>query len=120
MIQVTAHDADSEHFGRVSYALTGDSAYFDIDNAGWVTVKKEIDRERVIVCRLMDQFSPLEERVSFEHRSERRRTPCIKRFVVAADHRDRRERQRSPICLLQFYRSCAGAFSCSSVSFAVR
>jgi hypothetical protein len=45
---VFAVDSDSEHFGKVSYALNGDDGeFFDIQDDGTVILMKELDYEKV-------------------------------------------------------------------------
>ncbi|VDM51425.1 unnamed protein product [Toxocara canis] len=52
VVQVTANDPDSEHFGRVTYSLTDDSHMFTIDDHGWIIVDAKLDRELQSAYRL--------------------------------------------------------------------
>uniref|UniRef100_A0A1I7XJY0 Cadherin domain protein n=1 Tax=Heterorhabditis bacteriophora TaxID=37862 RepID=A0A1I7XJY0_HETBA len=45
--QIKATDADSEHYGRVGFSLSGEPGPFHIDDDGWITVNGAIDREKV-------------------------------------------------------------------------
>lgn len=46
--QVLARDADSEHFGKVSYTLSSDhSPFFTITDDGWLLLAKPVDYESV-------------------------------------------------------------------------
>ncbi|KAH7713891.1 Cadherin domain containing protein [Aphelenchoides avenae] len=45
--EVLARDADSEHFGKVSYTLSGDdSSFFTITDDGWLLLAKPADYEK--------------------------------------------------------------------------
>uniref|UniRef100_A0A7E4WCV1 Cadherin-related family member 2 n=1 Tax=Panagrellus redivivus TaxID=6233 RepID=A0A7E4WCV1_PANRE len=53
VLQVSAIDADSEHFGKVSYSLSGeDSDSFDIDEEGNLLTAKAIDYEAKSLLRV--------------------------------------------------------------------
>ncbi|KAI6227030.1 hypothetical protein M3Y95_00683900 [Aphelenchoides besseyi] len=52
IVQVHATDADSAHFGSVSYSLSGENAdYLTITDDGWVEVAREIDYEQKKLLR---------------------------------------------------------------------
>ncbi|RCN27154.1 cadherin domain protein, partial [Ancylostoma caninum] len=45
VLKVKAVDADSEHYGRVAYAIKEDPGPFQIDDNGWIAVAGVVDRE---------------------------------------------------------------------------
>lgn len=46
-VQVLAKDADSEHFGRVSYLITNDETAFTVGEDGWIITSEMLDQEAV-------------------------------------------------------------------------
>lgn len=53
ILQIKATDADSEHFGRVSYTLKSDNEmnnddYLSVNDDGWILLNKDIDYEKVL------------------------------------------------------------------------